>query len=299
MRGGRVLVERQVGAYEQRRIKAGPCWQHFHRHSFLGACSDPFLWVAVASDLFTNFSLEDHASRFRTLFCRNHARVDSPSQQQATQPATSRNSVWLHCRCMARCGGSTDETGVDWGVAHRDFSDHGCGGISCPMESARPCIRNFIGSSRRKTRATFDYLGVARGLSLGGGKHTHDFRDPRHWSEHCLSICGIPTAFLGSFWGFLFFNELRQAGWRRWVGVLGGAVVMCVGAAILAIASAAQGVSTAHSFNGVWAALGAGVLWGTMYIPYRKAYLTGMNPLSFVTFFTFGELGMMGTLALS
>src|SRR5450432_3856059 len=49
--------------------------------------------------------------------------------------------------------------------------------------------------------------------------------------------------------------------------------------------------------NGVWAALGAGVLWGTMYIPYRKAYLTGINPLSFVTFFTFGELGMMGALA--
>jgi drug/metabolite transporter (DMT)-like permease len=36
-----------------------------------------------------------------------------------------------------------------------------------------------------------------------------------------------------------------------------------------------------------------------MYIPYRKAYLTGMNPLSFVTFFTFGEIGMMSTLAVS
>src|ERR1019366_6818918 len=30
---------------------------------------------------------------------------------------------------------------------------------------------------------------------------------------------------------------------------------------------------------------------GTMYIPYRKAYISGMNPLSFVTIFTFGELG--------
>ncbi len=107
------------------------------------------------------------------------------------------------------------------------------------------------------------------------------------------------NSILGIFWGFLFFNELRQAGWQRWAGVLGGAVVLCVGAAVLAIASATQGVSTAHSFNGVWAALGAGVLWGTMYIPYRKAYLTGMNPLSFVTFFTFGELGMMGALALT
>jgi hypothetical protein len=73
---------------------------------------------------------------------------------------------------------------------------------------------------------------------------------------------------------------------------------MCVGAAMLAIASSSQG-PPAHSMSGVWAALGAGVLWGTMYIPYRKAYLTGMNPLSFVTFFTFGELGMMTALAIS
>jgi drug/metabolite transporter (DMT)-like permease len=36
-----------------------------------------------------------------------------------------------------------------------------------------------------------------------------------------------------------------------------------------------------------------------MYVPYRKAYLSGMNPLSFVTFFTFGELGMMSALAMA
>jgi drug/metabolite transporter (DMT)-like permease len=106
------------------------------------------------------------------------------------------------------------------------------------------------------------------------------------------------NSLLGILWGFLFFNELRQAGWRRWLGVLGGALVMCFGAALLAIESSTQ-APAAHSFRGVWAALGAGVLWGTMYIPYRKAYLTGMNPLSFVTFFTFGELGMMSALAIS
>src|SRR5215471_12260626 len=106
------------------------------------------------------------------------------------------------------------------------------------------------------------------------------------------------NSLLGIFWGFLFFNELRQAGWRRWTGVLGGALVMCAGATLLAIASSTQGPAD-HSLRGVWAALGAGVLWGTMYIPYRKAYLTGMNPLSFVTFFTFGELGMMTALALT
>src|SRR5436853_609500 len=102
---------------------------------------------------------------------------------------------------------------------------------------------------------------------------------------------------LGILWGFLFFNELRQAGWRRRVGVLGGALVMGLGATLLAVASSARGPA-AHSLHGVWAALGAGILWGTMYIPYRKAYLTGMNPLSFVTFFTLGEVGMMSALAI-
>ena len=104
---------------------------------------------------------------------------------------------------------------------------------------------------------------------------------------------------LGILWGFLFFSELRQAGWRRWMGVVGGAMLMCLGVAVLAAASAAQAPASAHALKGVWAALGAGILWGTMYIPYRKVYLTGMNPLAFVTFFTFGELGMMAGLAIS
>ena len=45
-----------------------------------------------------------------------------------------------------------------------------------------------------------------------------------------------------------------------------------------------------HAPAGILAALGASVLWGTMYVPYRKAYLSGMNPLSFVTVFTVGEM---------
>src|SRR6266446_9004029 len=115
-----------------------------------------------------------------------------------------------------------------------------------------------------------------------------------------VQTCALPilwnsNSLLGILWGFLFFNELRQADWRRRAGVLGGALVMCAGAALLAVASSGRG-PTAHSLHGVWAALGAGILWGTMYIPYRKAYLTGMNPLSFVTFFSFGELGMMSVL---
>lgn len=104
------------------------------------------------------------------------------------------------------------------------------------------------------------------------------------------------NSLLGIFWGFLLFNELRGAGARRWIGVIGGALVMFVGAVMLAWASSSQ-APAGHAWRGVLAAIGAGALWGTMYIPYRKAYLTGMNPLSFVTFFTFGELGMIGSLA--
>ncbi|HKQ88956.1 MAG TPA: GRP family sugar transporter [Candidatus Acidoferrales bacterium] len=107
------------------------------------------------------------------------------------------------------------------------------------------------------------------------------------------------NSLLGILWGVLFFNELRGSGLSRWLGVLGGALVMCVGAAILAIASSGVHTAGANPAHGVLAALGAGLLWGTMYIPYRKAYLSGMNPLSFVTFFTIGEVAMMSALSFS
>src|SRR5579871_3713231 len=105
------------------------------------------------------------------------------------------------------------------------------------------------------------------------------------------------NSLLGIFWGFLLFNELRLAGWKRWLGVLGGAACMFVGATLLAVASSHQ-AAPGKAGLGIAAALGAGVLWGTMYIPYRKAYLTGMNPLSFITFFTVGEVVTMSLLAI-
>jgi len=106
------------------------------------------------------------------------------------------------------------------------------------------------------------------------------------------------NSLLGIFWGYLLFNELRDAGKIRWLTVLGGALLMFAGATLLAVASSAQSPAE-HPSRGIVAALGAGVLWGTMYVPYRKAYLTGMNPLSFIAFFTIGELGMMATLAVA
>jgi drug/metabolite transporter (DMT)-like permease len=105
------------------------------------------------------------------------------------------------------------------------------------------------------------------------------------------------NSLLGIFWGYLLFNELRDSGKLRWLTVLGGALLMFTGATLLAVASAAESPAE-HPLRGILAALGAGVLWGTMYVPYRKAYLTGMNPLSFIAFFSIGELGMMSTLTL-
>jgi drug/metabolite transporter (DMT)-like permease len=105
------------------------------------------------------------------------------------------------------------------------------------------------------------------------------------------------NSLVGLFWGWLFFKELRGSRAKDWLKVIGGAAAIVVGAAVLVIATVQQNAgATGKTGIGILAVLGAGVLWGTMYIPYRKAYLSGMNPLSFVTIFTFGELGTVFTL---
>jgi drug/metabolite transporter (DMT)-like permease len=107
------------------------------------------------------------------------------------------------------------------------------------------------------------------------------------------------NSLVGLFWGWLLFNELRGAGGGQWLKVLGGSAAIVAGACVLAYATSHQAATAPRSaLLGILAALGAGVLWGTMYIPYRKAYISGMNPLSFVTVFTFGELGTVFALAL-
>jgi len=103
------------------------------------------------------------------------------------------------------------------------------------------------------------------------------------------------NSLVGLFWGWLLFRELRGSGWGR---VVGGAVAIVGGACLLAYATAQRSNTLpGGAALGIVAALSAGLMFGTMYIPYRKAYISGMNPLSFVTIFTFGELGMVSTLA--
>ncbi|HSU32514.1 MAG TPA: GRP family sugar transporter [Bryobacteraceae bacterium] len=109
---------------------------------------------------------------------------------------------------------------------------------------------------------------------------------------NCNSLVGI-------FWGVVLFRELRGAPPLRKGAVVTGAVLICGGAVLLALASSAGSSPSAAPLRGVLAAVGAGVVFGSMYIPYRKAYLTGMNPLTFLTYFTAGELITMTLIAVS
>ncbi len=105
------------------------------------------------------------------------------------------------------------------------------------------------------------------------------------------------NSLIGILWGTLLFKELRGAGWIRKAGVVGGAVVIFVGAILISAATTSE-AAHGSALHGIAAAVGAGLMFGSMYIPYRKAYITGMNPLTFLTFFTFGEMTMMTVVAL-
>ena len=108
------------------------------------------------------------------------------------------------------------------------------------------------------------------------------------------------NSLVGVFWGWFFFRELRGAGRANWAKVVGGASAILLGAVLLGYASSHEASSSPHrAAVGIGAAVGAGLMFGTMYIPYRKAYLSGMNPISFVTVFTVGEMITMCSLALA
>jgi glucose uptake protein GlcU len=113
---------------------------------------------------------------------------------------------------------------------------------------------------------------------------------------------GLATAFplwntnalIGLLWGRLLFNELQGAGAKNVLKVTVGTVLIIAAAIMLGFSTIHGGSASApHAVRGLLAACGASLMWGTMYVPYRKAYLSGMNPLSFVTAFTVGELGTM------
>ncbi|NUQ27944.1 MAG: EamA family transporter [Acidobacteriaceae bacterium] len=100
------------------------------------------------------------------------------------------------------------------------------------------------------------------------------------------------NSLIGLLWGRLLFGELNNASRSNILKVVVGTIAIVSAATLLGFSTMhADGGHSHRAVQGILAALGASLLWGTMYIPYRKAYISGMNPLSFVTAFTFGELG--------
>jgi glucose uptake protein GlcU len=106
------------------------------------------------------------------------------------------------------------------------------------------------------------------------------------------------NALVGLFWGRVLFRELKGASGGNIGKVVAGAVAIVIAAILLGLSTVHDGGIGEHAVRGICAAMGASLLWGTMYVPYRKAYVSGMNPLSFVTAFTVGELGTAVALTL-
>lgn len=108
------------------------------------------------------------------------------------------------------------------------------------------------------------------------------------------------NSLIGLLWGRVLFRELEGASAKNIGKVVMGAVAIVIAAVMLGFSTIHGGnSSTHHGWSGIIAAIGASLMWGTMYVPYRKAYLSGMNPLSFVTAFTVGELGTVLALTLA
>lgn len=107
------------------------------------------------------------------------------------------------------------------------------------------------------------------------------------------------NSLVGILWGRLLFGELKNASAGNIARVVLGTVAIVAAAIMLGFATIHGRAAHPHAVNGILAAAGASLLWGTMYIPYRKAYISGMNPLSFVTVFTVGELATVFALVLA
>ncbi|MBS1801172.1 MAG: EamA family transporter [Acidobacteria bacterium] len=108
------------------------------------------------------------------------------------------------------------------------------------------------------------------------------------------------NSLIGLFWGRVLFKELQGANAGNISKVVLGAVAIVIAAVMLGFSTIHGGsAASSHAVRGILAAIGASFMWGTMYVPYRKAYISGMNPLSFVTAFTVGELGTVLALTLA
>jgi drug/metabolite transporter (DMT)-like permease len=83
------------------------------------------------------------------------------------------------------------------------------------------------------------------------------------------------NSLVGIFWGWLLFGELKGAHGKNVAKVVLGAVAIAGAAVMLGFSTIHGQAQQAHKASGILAAAGASLLWGTMYIPYRKAYIRG------------------------
>src|SRR6201982_1968519 len=84
------------------------------------------------------------------------------------------------------------------------------------------------------------------------------------------------NSLIGLFWGRVLFRELEGANGKVIARVLFGALAIVIAAIMLGFSSMHGGAAPApHAIRGIIAAIGASFMWGTMYVPYRKAYLSG------------------------
>ena len=153
-----------------------------------------------------------------------------------------------------------------------------------------------------------DYVAVGDHLRDCGGQlesTAHGWCQPGVSSQNYLAggeepgvvpfVCAVPGAGFSSSRSTVMCGRYSvgpAAVWRAERSASGKNVAKVVlGALAIVVAAILLGVQH-HSWRraarcpavgGVLAAAGASLLWGTMYIPYRKAYISGMNPLSFVT----------------
>src|SRR5215469_8114139 len=90
------------------------------------------------------------------------------------------------------------------------------------------------------------------------------------------------NSLIGLIWGRVLFCELKGASAKNISKVVLGAVAIVLAAVMLGFSTIHGGSAAAghNAISGIIAAIGASFMWGTMYVPYRKAYLSGMNPLS-------------------
>ena len=156
------------------------------------------------------------------------------------QTPTRRHPLRIRRRRLARRRRSSHKTSKTWRLSARRFSSDGRRRFPRPLEPPPPLIRG-TGQIRIDIRQAPHLIvwGILAGCLWAVANTLTIFAIRDIGLSIAFPLWNI-NSLLGIFWGWLLFNELRDAGKLRWLTVLGGALLMFTGATLLAIASSAQ-----------------------------------------------------------